>query len=137
MLFKGSVVVGIVFFSIFMVEHVGRLNHWSVRPSKVMEYVAVRLEEMWRWMGRMVGHIVGVFEFFHKYLDKILDFFYIHFKESIVTLTDLGKLVIRWIESPVRFVYGFKEVIVTYQYWELGVVAFTFVIGLFGVYYLH
>ena len=90
--------------SILTLEHVGRKLASENRPSVLINYLAVKLGQVFLNLGRWCAKFGWIFE--HLY-----DFG----KEFFISCGDIVKSMINLLKSPWHFVYGYWEVIYQYQ----------------------
>ena len=96
-------------FGILAIEHVGRINEWTYRPSILINATADYLQTGWTWIGETVAKLGFIF-------DCLKDLWHGIF----ISLADLCQPVWRIIISPVYFVHGFYSVAMTFA-WKYSI----------------
>jgi len=98
---------GLAFVVVFFWEHVARVNSWQVRPSQGLQWTIQMSEKTWELTGRAFAHLGGIFETLYTFLRK-------HLRGLADTLQVFWDLHRQFIEAPIRFAIGFRDVLITY-----------------------
>lgn len=89
-----------LFFGLFIIEHVARINNYDAKPSFLINKISIQCEKYWYLAGELVARLCSLS----------------YFSEFAQTASDLVKPILSLVLSPLQFMSGYFYVVARYKY---------------------
>jgi len=117
--------------SLFMWQHLGRLWHWSFRPSDIVTYTAIFSECLCINMGKVLAFISSYMHMLYIFLD-------LNLKDVYLTLVEGSESLGRFMVSPIFLFDGYYRMALTYTHPGLIVIgSFVLIMIIISVLWQH
>lgn len=106
-----------IFLTVFLWEHVGRINNVDIRPSVALNWLSEKSEDFFRFLGFLWAKLSS----FLSWLD---------FEEMFRTLQDLIKPLISIYTSPLMMIKGYTTTLREYDNWYMLIIGSLMIIAI-------
>jgi len=95
--------ISVSIFTVFLWQHIFRINDIKYKPSYFITKAAIVLETVWNTLGTYLA----LFSSFYHYM-------YFYAKELVISLMEISTSLLRFVSAPCYLIYGFLETAASY-----------------------